>query len=219
MNHSILSHQVIVIATKNAGKVKEFAHALQKLDKTVESLYDYPQIPDIVEDGDTFAANARIKAKTTGDTLGVPVLADDSGLRVMALGGDPGVYSARYAGENATDADNNEKLIRELKLLFDGQEQDDLGQLSDGSRLLSKAQFVCALALYDPATGLFIETEGTVDGIITDLRHGDGGFGYDPLFWLPSLNRGMAELSKEEKQQISHRGDALRQLLPLLEQQ
>lgn len=215
MKHSILNHAVIVVATKNAGKVKEFAHALQKLDKSVESLLDYPQIPDIVEDGDTFAANARIKAKTTGDILGVPVLADDSGLRVAALNGDPGVYSARYAGENATDGENNAKLIQELHQLADHAEREEL---QDGSKILSKAQFVCALALYDPATGLFLESEGTVDGVITDNPHGNGGFGYDPLFWLPSLNRGMAELSKEEKQQISHRGDALRKLLPLLKQ-
>ncbi|MGG1635472.1 RdgB/HAM1 family non-canonical purine NTP pyrophosphatase [Paenibacillus sp. MCAF9] len=215
MKHSILNHAVIVVATKNAGKVKEFAHALQKLDKSVESLLDYPQIPDIVEDGDTFAANARIKAKTTGDILGVPVLADDSGLRVAALNGDPGVYSARYAGENATDGENNAKLIQELHQLAEHAEREEL---QDGSKILSKAQFVCALALYDPATGLFLESEGTVDGVITDNPHGNGGFGYDPLFWLPSLNRGMAELSKEEKQQISHRGDALRKLLPLLEQ-
>ncbi|MGO4183220.1 RdgB/HAM1 family non-canonical purine NTP pyrophosphatase [Paenibacillus sp. TAF43_2] len=215
MKHSILNHAVIVVATKNAGKVKEFAHALQKLDKSVESLLDYPQIPDIVEDGDTFAANARIKAKTTGDILGVPVLADDSGLRVAALNGDPGVYSARYAGENATDGENNAKLIQELHQLAEHAEREEL---QDGSKILSKAQFVCALALYDPATGLFLESEGTVDGVITDNPHGNGGFGYDPLFWLPSLNRGMAELSKDEKQQISHRGDALRKLLPLLEQ-
>ncbi|MDQ8739356.1 RdgB/HAM1 family non-canonical purine NTP pyrophosphatase [Paenibacillus sp. LHD-38] len=216
--HSVLSHEIIVVATKNAGKVKEFAHALQKLGKETASLLDYPQIPDIVEDGETFAANARIKAKTTGDALGVPVLADDSGLRVAALGGEPGVYSARYAGEGATDEDNNAKLIRELKRMRENQELEELGRLTDGSLLLSKAQFVCALALYDPATGLFVEAEGTVDGVITEIPHGTGGFGYDPLFWVPGLNRGMAELTKEEKQQISHRGEALRKLLPLLEQ-
>ncbi|WP_364143357.1 RdgB/HAM1 family non-canonical purine NTP pyrophosphatase [Paenibacillus sp. LPE1-1-1.1] len=216
--HSVLSHEIIVVATKNAGKVKEFAHALQKLGKETASLLDYPQIPNIVEDGETFAANARIKAKTTGDALGVPVLADDSGLRVAALGGEPGVYSARYAGEDATDEANNAKLIRELKRMHENQKLEELGRLTDGSLLLSKAQFVCALALYDPATGLFVEAEGSVDGVITENPHGTGGFGYDPLFWLPSLNRGMAELTKEEKQQISHRGEALRKLLPLLEQ-
>ncbi|MHA6485181.1 RdgB/HAM1 family non-canonical purine NTP pyrophosphatase [Paenibacillus sp. strain BS8-2] len=211
-----LTSQVIVVATKNNGKVKEFAHALDKLGKAVVSLHDYPEIPDIVEDGDTFAANARIKAKTTGDALGVPALADDSGLRVEALGGEPGVYSARYAGEGASDQDNNDKLIRELLAAGATCSEETL---VDGSRQLSKAQFVCALALYDPSTGEFVEAEGTVDGVITDRAHGDGGFGYDPLFWLPQLGRGMAELTKEEKGQISHRGEALTKLLPLLMKQ
>ncbi|WP_214628764.1 RdgB/HAM1 family non-canonical purine NTP pyrophosphatase [Paenibacillus agaridevorans] len=211
-----LGNDAIVVATKNNGKLKEFAHALGKLDKRVLSLHDFPEIPDIVEDGDTFAANARIKAKTTGDALGVPALADDSGLRVEALGGEPGVYSARYAGEGAADEENNAKLIRELTSIGASCSEQ---QLEDGSRQLSKAQFVCALALYDPATGEFVEAEGTVDGVITDKPHGDGGFGYDPLFWLPQLGRGMAELSKEEKGAISHRGDALRKLLPLLMKQ
>ncbi|MBD2870490.1 RdgB/HAM1 family non-canonical purine NTP pyrophosphatase [Paenibacillus sp. IB182493] len=214
----MLSHEVIVVATKNAGKAKEFAHALKQLGKQTASLLDYPQIPDIVEDGDTFAANARIKAKTAGDALGVPVLADDSGLRVDALGGEPGVYSARYAGEGATDEANNAKLLRELGKLGDDGSDARRESLPDGSRLLSKARFVCALALYDPATGAFIEAEGAVDGFITDRPHGTGGFGYDPLFWLPALGRGMAELSKEEKQRISHRGEALRKLLSRLGQ-
>ena len=110
--HSILSGDVIVVATKNAGKVKEFAHALGKLGKTTASLLDYPQVPDIVEDGLTFAENARIKAKTTGDALGVPVLADDSGLRVDRLNGAPGIYSARYAGVAATGESTQRGLGR-----------------------------------------------------------------------------------------------------------
>lgn len=203
-------HDTVVVATKNAGKVKEFAHALQKLGKAVVSLHDYPAIPDIIEDGETFAANARLKAKATGDALGVPALADDSGLCVEALDGRPGVYSARYAGEGASDRDNNAKLLQELGEM--GAELPSLGW-NDSSKPLSRAQFVCALALYDPATGEFIEAEGTVDGIITDRPHGDGGFGYDPLFWLPQLGRGMAELSKEEKGAISHRGEALKVLM------
>ncbi|MFD0588330.1 XTP/dITP diphosphatase [Paenibacillus sp. GCM10027627] len=215
MGLNLLSGQsTIVVATKNAGKVKEFAHALEKLGKSVASLHDYPSIEDIVEDGDTFAANARIKAKTTGDALGVPALADDSGLRVEALDGRPGVYSARYAGEGASDQDNNEKLLAELSEMGASLPGDCL---PDGSRGLSRAQFVCALALYDPATGQFVEAKGTVDGLITDRPHGDGGFGYDPLFWLPQLGRGMAELSKEEKSAISHRGEALKALLAQLE--
>lgn len=210
---TFLSSDIVLIATKNEGKVKEFAHAMSKLGKQVKSLNDYPAFPDIVEDGSTFAANSRIKAKAAGDAFQVPVLADDSGLRVAALGGAPGVYSARYAGADATDEKNNAKLLEELKRL----ELPEAGEpLADGSKLLSAAEFVCALTLYDPATGEYIETEGTVEGFITDRKHGNGGFGYDPLFWLPKLGRGMAELSKEEKQQISHRGDALAKLMDKL---
>lgn len=206
----------IVVATKNAGKVREFAHALGKLGKQTASLLDYPQIGDIIEDGVTFAENARIKAKTAGDALGIPVIADDSGLRVAALNGDPGVYSARYAGEHASDSDNNEKLLRELASVVDGGSV--LEKLPDGSSLLSPAQFVCALVLYDPATGEFLEVEGTVDGFISDRPHGTGGFGYDPLFWLKSLNCGIAELTTDEKGRISHRGVALDKLIKALEQ-
>ncbi|MHA7964282.1 non-canonical purine NTP pyrophosphatase [Paenibacillus sp. CAU 1782] len=256
---------LIVVATKNNGKAKEFGHAFAKIGKRIVSLNDYPHIPDIPEDGDTFAANARIKAKAAGDALGVPALADDSGLRVAALDGAPGVYSARYSGEGATDASNNAKLLKELAAIgavlqtpheaasgdeAEGAEPEGKDAASeaalaaaseaghaavptsssaagfsesdgwrlpqDGSKALSHAQFVCALALYDPATGEFVEAEGTVDGVITDKPHGDGGFGYDPLFWLPQLGRGMAELSREEKGGISHRGEALRKLLASL---
>ncbi|QAY65130.1 RdgB/HAM1 family non-canonical purine NTP pyrophosphatase [Paenibacillus protaetiae] len=209
-----LSEGVVLIATKNAGKVKEFAHAFAGLGREVVSLHQFPELPDIPEDGSTFAENARIKAKTAGDTLQAIALADDSGLRTFALGGAPGVYSARYSGEGASDADNNAKLLRELAAL---ELPDAADPLPDGTRLLSKAQFVCALALYDPATGQFTETEGTVDGYIISAPRGDGGFGYDPLFYLPQLGRSMAELSKEQKQHISHRGDALRKLAALLE--
>jgi len=205
------NHSVIVIATKNEGKVKEFAHELGKLGFTVQSLHQYPAIGDIVEDGETFLDNAKIKAKTAGDILGVPVLADDSGLSVAALDGAPGVYSARYSGEHATDASNNTKLISELSKQS-GHSQKEL--LADESNVLSDAQFICALALYIPQTGQFITAEGFVNGLITDRPHGDGGFGYDPHFYLPQLERGMAELSKEEKNAISHRGEALRKLIP-----
>ncbi|MFC4776414.1 RdgB/HAM1 family non-canonical purine NTP pyrophosphatase [Paenibacillus sp. GCM10023252] len=204
--------QMIVVATKNAGKAREFAHALSRVGDgiSVRSLLDYPDFPDIPEDGTTFSENARIKAKTAGDALDVPVLADDSGLRVMKLGGEPGVYSARYAGEHASDSDNNAKLLAELGKLGPVDRAD---VLADGTKLLSEAQFVCALALYDPATGSFLEAEGTVDGFIADRPRGEGGFGYDPLFWLPSQGRAMAELTTEEKQAISHRGHALARLI------
>lgn len=206
--------KTIVIATKNSGKVKEFAHAFAKLGVDVKSLLDYPDIPDIPEDGSTFVENAKIKAKAAADILNVPVLADDSGLTVDALDGAPGVYSARYSGEGATDERNNSKLITELTALGASMNE----ELSDGTQLLSAAQFRCALALYDPASAEFIVAEGNVDGVIADRPHGDGGFGYDPYFYVPALGCSMAELTKEEKGRISHRGEALRKLIPIVEQ-
>lgn len=211
-----MTDQLVIIASKNKGKIGEFSHAFGKLGIRVASLYDYPDFPDIEETGDTFLANARLKAKALGDELGIPVLADDSGLEVDALGGDPGVYSARYAGVGASDADNNAKLLKELASLRDGGSDDD-EKLPDGSRLWSEARFVCVLSLYNPADGTFLEAEGEVRGMITDRPHGDGGFGYDPLFWLPQLGRGMAELSKEEKGGIGHRGEALKKLIARME--
>lgn len=209
---------VIVVATGNAGKVREFAHAFAPHGKEVKSIRDYNGIPEIVEDGDTFAANARIKAKTVGDALGLPVLADDSGLCVDALGGAPGVYSARYAGEGAADADNNAKLLRELRALAETGRlaPEAAAGLPSGIKALSAARFVCALAVYDPGTGQFTESEGAVPGLIVDRPLGEGGFGYDPLFWLPELGLSMAQLSTSEKQRISHRGRALAVLLEKL---
>ncbi len=207
----------IVVATKNAGKVKEFTHAFGKLGMQVVSMFDYPNVPDVVEDGTTFAENARKKAREVAVALHLPVLADDSGLEVELLGGDPGVYSARYSGHGATDALNNTKLLHELVKARTGSDYREPEQLEDGTKLLSPARFVCALALFDPSTGEFVETEGYVEGQIADKPRGSGGFGYDPLFWLPSHHRGMAELSTEEKQTISHRGAALAKLLQKLE--
>ena len=206
--------RTIVIATKNKGKVSEFAQSFAQLNIDVKSLLDFPSIEDIVEDGLTFEANAKIKAEQAAKILGVPVLADDSGLSVDALNGAPGVYSARYAGEHATDTENNNKLIAALTDL-----NVILPQYSfdDGTKALSDAKFHCALALYLPDSEQFIVTEGSVDGIITDKPHGDGGFGYDPYFWLPQLNCGMAELTKSKKNEISHRALALKKLIPLTE--
>ncbi|MBP3961443.1 RdgB/HAM1 family non-canonical purine NTP pyrophosphatase [Paenibacillus lignilyticus] len=201
----------VVVATKNAGKVREFAHAFGKLGMQVVSMFDYPNLPDVLEDGTTFAENARKKAKTVAEALGLPVLADDSGLQVTRLGGEPGVYSARYSGEGATDARNNEKLLQELARLT--AEDSEPEQLADGTKLLSEASFICTLALYDPAAEAFIESEGLVNGYMMDRPRGSGGFGYDPLFYLKSQGRSMAELTTEEKQAISHRGTALVELL------
>ncbi|RAP77831.1 non-canonical purine NTP pyrophosphatase [Paenibacillus montanisoli] len=214
-----LSGDTIVVATKNAGKVREFAHAFGKLGKQVVSMFDYPNLPEVVEDGTTFAENARKKARTVAEALGLPVLADDSGLEAAELGGAPGVYSARYSGEGATDARNNAKLLAELAAVAERRDRAGQGleQLSDGTKLLSEARFVCALALYDPGTGEFVESEGFVSGCIMDSPRGDGGFGYDPLFYLKQQGRGIAELTTEEKQAISHRGSALSSLLAKLE--
>lgn len=195
---------ILIVATKNKGKVREFQHAFAPLGLTVKSMFDYPDLPDVVEDGATFAENAYKKSKTVGDALGYPVLADDSGLCVDALDGRPGVYSARYAGEGATDQDNNLKLLSELERLKQGEDT--------GQPLLSTARFVCALSLYDPDTGREITAEGTVEGWITSEPAGAGGFGYDPLFYLAEHEKTMAELILEEKQKISHRGAALRLL-------
>ncbi len=202
----------IVIATRNAGKLKEFQTALQTDDRQVVSLLDYPAIEDIVEDGDTFSANSHKKAKETAEQLQVQVLADDSGLCVERLDGAPGVYSARYSGEGATDTKNNEKLIEELLKLESVWTPDAVVKLPTGRKLLSRAYFICVLTLYDPQTDCFIEAEGKVEGYIMDKPLGDGGFGYDPLFWLPQLEKSMAQLTREEKQKISHRGEALRVL-------
>jgi XTP/dITP diphosphohydrolase len=230
---------VLVIATRNAGKVREFAHRFGKLGLTVRSLADYDAMPDVVEDGDTFAANAEKKAVTIAQALGLPVLADDSGLCVDALGGAPGVYSARYAGEPSDDTANNRKLLQELQSLrLSPEASDERGEPSvqrapsakgspteagdllaaqalaaAGARALSAARFVCALAVHDPASGETLHAEGASDGWIIDKPLGENGFGYDPLFFVPAYGKTMAQLTMEEKNAISHRAQALDRLL------
>jgi XTP/dITP diphosphohydrolase len=197
----------VLVATRNKGKTKEFREAFRKIGIEIKDLSDTEGIPAIEETGTTFAENAYIKAKAVADIVGMPVLADDSGLCVDALDGAPGVYSARYAGEEATDRDNNVKLLRELEaILFPG---------AANQEFLSAARFVCSLVLFDPQDGSRLEVEGSVEGLILRNPRGTDGFGYDPLFWLPSHGRSMAELSIEEKNEISHRGQALRKLLEL----
>ena len=205
----------VLIATRNKGKTREFREAFAALGAAVTDLNEWrgPEIPPIAEDGATFADNARIKARAVAEAAGIAALADDSGLCVDALGGAPGVYSARYAGEGATDADNNAKLLRELARANASAEAADSGA---GPRLLSPARFVCALVLYDPASGAEFSAEGVLEGYIVGAPSGGGGFGYDPLFWLPAFGRTLAELSVDEKNRISHRGQALERLLRLL---
>jgi XTP/dITP diphosphohydrolase len=200
----------VLVATRNKGKTKEFREAFRKIGIEVKDLFDTEGIPEIEETGATFAENAFIKAKAVADIVGMPVLADDSGLCVDALDGAPGVYSARYAGEEATDRENNAKLLQELEV-----------KLSPGAvnlEFLSAARFVCSLVLYDPQEGSRLVAEGSVEGNILFSPRGTDGFGYDPLFWLPSHGRSMAELSIEEKNEVSHRGQALRKLLEIIGQ-
>jgi XTP/dITP diphosphohydrolase len=208
----IKAGSTIVLATRNKGKTKEFREAFQSLGIHIKDLHDFEGIPPVEESGKTFADNAYLKAKIVAEAVSLLVLADDSGLCVDALDGAPGVYSARYAGEEAKDADNNAKLLRELRL------KGATVQSSGGfdPELLSSARFVCSLVLYDPEDGSQLQAEGSVEGCILSETRGDDGFGYDPLFWLPFLNRSMAELTLEEKNKISHRGQALNRLLELV---
>ncbi|EAX47764.1 non-canonical purine NTP pyrophosphatase, rdgB/HAM1 family [Thermosinus carboxydivorans Nor1] len=190
----------IVVATRNAGKVAEITAALADLPVTLRSLRDFGAVPDAVEDGDTFEANAVLKAKHYARYTGMACLADDSGLEVDALGGAPGVFSARYAGEGAGDAANNAKLLREL---------------AGVPAHRRSARFRCVLAFLDE-DGTLLVTEGTCEGIILEQPRGTGGFGYDPLLYLPELGKTVAELTIAEKNAVSHRGKALRQMAAML---
>jgi len=208
----------LLVATRNRGKTREFRAAFATLGIEVKDLNEIGELPEIAETGTTFYENALIKARAASAAAGLPVLADDSGLCVDALGGAPGVYSARYAGEGASDADNNAKLLRELAAAGATVDAASLGaeKAPDGAKLLSPARFVSSLVLYEPDGDRITAAEGTVEGAIIDRPAGAGGFGYDPLFWLPSFGKTMAEISLEEKNAISHRGRALRKLLAQL---
>ncbi len=191
----------IVIASKNLGKIREFKSILEPLGFTVYSISDFPEIDEIEETGTSFKENALIKARTVAEKTGLISLADDSGLEVEALDGKPGIYSARFAGENASDQDNNQKLLLELKNI---------------KKEARKAKYVSALALFNPEKMEAEIVEGTCDGIILEEYRGDGGFGYDPLFYLESLDKTFAEIPIEIKNRISHRGKALESLKKVL---
>lgn len=194
--------KTIVVATRNQGKVAEIKGAIEHLGVTVRSLSEFSAIPEAVEDGLTFEDNAIIKARYYAAHTGYACLADDSGLEVDALGGQPGVYSARYAGENADDAANNSKLLAALE------------NVPPERRT---ARFRCVLAFADK-TGTVITADGSCEGIILDTPQGQGGFGYDPLFFMPELGKTLAEVSVTEKNAISHRGRALKNIVPKLEE-
>jgi XTP/dITP diphosphohydrolase len=190
----------LVVATRNPGKLKEIRRLLETQRVDVVGLEQFPELPDVEEDGDSFAANATKKAEEVALATGLPCLADDSGLTVTALDGRPGVYSARFSGEGATDSSNNRKLLEVMSAVPESERQ---------------AAFCCVMALCLPgqATRLF---EGRIEGQILPRAQGSGGFGYDPLFWLPEFACTMAELSLDVKNRISHRGQALRQVVEFL---
>ncbi|HLS66290.1 MAG TPA: XTP/dITP diphosphatase [Pseudogracilibacillus sp.] len=191
----------VIVATKNEGKVREFRALLDTFGIRCTSLRDVKlHNVTIEETGETFRENALIKAETIAKAKGIPVLADDSGLVVDALGGKPGVYSARYAGSDATDEENNEKLLRHLEGVPEEKRS---------------ARFVCAIAFVIPGNEP-IFTEGTCEGTIAEQIVGTGGFGYDPLFIPRGYDKTMAELGEAEKNNISHRFHALKQLEAIL---
>lgn len=185
----------IIVATRNEGKVREFRQMFAKYNVETHSLAELEQaLPDVEETGETFEENARLKAETISNILGEPVLADDSGLEVDALNKEPGVYSARYAGEEKNDKANLDLVLSKLEGIED-----------------RDARFVCALALARPNAETIIE-RGTCEGKIGTESHGENGFGYDPVFYPNGYQETMAQLSSEEKNSISHRSNALKKL-------
>ena len=187
----------LVLATRNRGKLKEIQQMLGD-QVQVQSLDAYPDAPEVVEDGETFEANAIKKAREIAIHTGKPALGDDSGLVVDALDGAPGIYSARYAGENATDADNNQKLLNNLQGI---------------PHEKRTAHFCCVMALVTP-DGQSQTAKAIWEGHILTEPRGEHGFGYDPLFLVPTHNCTSAELPTDDKNQLSHRGQALRSILP-----
>ena len=193
---------VLVLATRNVKKRKEIEEILGDLGIPLHDLSRYPSAPEVVEDGDTFEANARKKATETAKAVGQWVLGEDSGLVVPALNGRPGVYSARYAGTQGDDAANNKRLLAELAPLPPDKRE---------------AYYVCTAALADPSGQVHAVVEGRCWGrIITEYR-GEGGFGYDPLFLIPEYHQTFGELSARVKHALSHRGRALLQLRRVLQ--
>ncbi|MGG3521968.1 XTP/dITP diphosphatase [Bacillus pseudomycoides] len=188
----------VVVATKNMGKVREFAELFERFDLEVKSLHDFPNIEEVEETGETFEENALLKADSLCKQLNSIVIADDSGLIVDALNGNPGVRSARYAGEQKDDQANIDKVLTGL----------------DGVSMEKRtARFYCALAVAFPEENKeSVIVNGTCEGKILEQCRGENGFGYDPIFYVEEYKRAMAELTSDEKNEISHRGRALRKL-------
>ncbi|AQQ00244.1 RdgB/HAM1 family non-canonical purine NTP pyrophosphatase [Pseudoalteromonas sp. SG45-5] len=193
--------KTLVLATGNLGKVNELANMLRPLEINVVPQSDF-NVSDVAETGTTFIENAIIKARHAAKITGMPAIADDSGLEVDGLNGAPGVYSARFAGAQASDQDNIDKLLIDL-----------------GDNPVRSARFWCVLVLMrhasDPTP---LVCSASWEGEITLTQNGNGGFGYDPVFFVPTLNCTSAELTKEQKNAVSHRGQALQKLLLELKQ-
>jgi len=183
----------LILATRNQGKIKELVSLLSPLDLEVVSLSLYPELPEIIEDGTTFAENAVKKAKTIASATGCLTMSDDSGLEVDYLNGAPGIYSARFAGEKSDDITNNMKLLQLLENV---------------PREERKARFFCVVAIATPSGKIFT-AEGICQGLIAFEQKGAGGFGYDPLFYVPEFAKTFAELDPAVKNTISHRARAL----------
>lgn len=184
---------MIVIATRNANKVEEFRQILKDFPVELKSLADFGPLPEAIEDGNSFDENAYKKAIHTAKILGLPAIADDSGLVVEALNGEPGIYSARYAGVNATDDENCQKLLAEL-----------------AEKPNRKASFHCVISIAVPS-GPALTYESQCEGVILKEKIGQKGFGYDPLFLYEPLQKTFAQLSPSEKNAVSHRGKALKE--------
>jgi XTP/dITP diphosphohydrolase len=194
-------YMVIVLATRNRKKVEEMKRMFEGYDITFQTLDAFPDCPEVVEDGKTFRANALKKAVAVARSTGCPALADDSGLEVDELGGEPGVFSARYAGADADDSRNVKKVLREMKHLKEIKER--------------KARFVCCIALALP-DGKYKTFTGHVNGLLGEKPKGQNGFGYDPIFYPHGYARTFAEMSDAEKDALSHRGKAMRKLCKYL---
>ncbi len=195
------AQQTIVLASRNRKKLREMAEQLVPYGLRLVSAADLPHVPEVEEGGESFAENAALKATSVAVATGQWALGDDSGLEVDALDGAPGVFSSRYAGPEATDDDNNRKLLQQLNALPDEQRT---------------ARFVCYLAVADPAGQIRLQVDGACRGRIVHDDRGGGGFGYDPLFLIPEYHLTFGELSPTVKSVLSHRARAFQRLIPKL---
>jgi len=197
-----LNRPRLLLASRNRGKLRELQELLAAVSIEIRTLEDFAEFPETVEDGLTFMENAAKKALAAACGTGITAIADDSGLEVDALGGRPGIHSARFAGEPADDGRNNRKLLELLR----------------GVPVEKRtARFVCAIAIATPEGKTYF-AEGACEGVILSEPRGSGGFGYDPLFYLPHLKKTFAEMTIEEKNPLSHRGKALREAAVIIRQ-